>query len=195
MLFTWEGCKIHFSKPIGPHCPKTEKWFFSWSVFGRLKNHQKWDFGSILETQIHQKSTFFGICFSMFFWMAFLMDSRGFWSSFRRVLGGQMKPKRDKAEIWKTYVFLKKKWCFQGFRPSKQGWKSIKNRIRKKHAFRDDFLRFLAPFWEAFGSPNLEKRLSEIRWKMHAIFGVLLGLNPAARRNARSVWGTIFRHF
>ena len=43
----------------------------------------------------------------------------------------------------------------------------------------DDFFRFLAPFWEAFGRQNREKRLSEIRWKMDAIFGVLLGLNPA----------------
>ena len=30
--------------------------------------------------------------------------------------------------------------------------------MRKKKTFRDDFLRFLAPFWEAFGSPNLDKK-------------------------------------
>ena len=49
--------------------------------------------------------------------------------------------------------------------------KIYKNRIREKNAFWADFLRFWAPFWEAFGRQNLEKRLSQIRRKIGCVFG------------------------
>ncbi len=41
----------------------------------------------------------------------------------------------------------------------------------EKNAFLDDFLRFLAPIWEAFGRQNIEKRLSEIRRKIGCVLG------------------------
>ena len=60
------------------------------------------------------------------------------------------------------------------------------NRIRKRKAFFDDCLRFLAPFWEAFGRQNLEKRLSDIRRTMDAFWEAILENKWAARRDARS---------
>ena len=82
----------------------------------------------------------------------------------------------------------------------------FKNRSWKASIFRSFFAsifwRFLAdlgsilgvkldPCWPLFQhEPG-----SKIGRKIDAIFGSLFGLNPAARRNTRSVWRTIFRHF
>ena len=113
----------------------------------------------------------------MFFWVAFLMDLRGFWTSFWRALGGQTETKLQRGKIWNTYVLLKSNWCFQGFRPSKKTWTSIKHRIQKRNAFWDDVLKLFAHFWEAFGRQNIEKRLSEIWWRMNAMLEGVLGMS------------------
>ena len=58
------------------------------------------------------------------------------------------------AKPWKSLIFPRKYWYFQGFEDSKFQWPS-KTKHEKSQQLRDiDFLSFLDGFWRGFGGPK-----------------------------------------
>jgi hypothetical protein len=59
----------------------------------------------------------------------------------------------------------------------------------------DDFLRFLAPFWEAFGRQNIKKGSQKSDKKVDAIFGISSGGSGGMRGASGGLFLGIFWQF